>query len=808
MGIRFREDLDNTDLGSSWRVEIHDLEYADSIQDLVLSDPYFEISWDKEGDDLYAPVKASSAEIYIESQSGDTALLSFYDDLRTAEEGRFYVKIYRGDGGDPESYSLYWVGRVFTDGVSRGVAYPYTFTLSATDGLGILKDIDYDDEGTLYSGAESFIGMILKALDKTGIPDLYGATDDLLEVCSEWYNVDHDAITVDTPPLEYSRIDHATFYQEAEDEDTLYKASSAYDVLENILKGWGARIIYANGLYRIIQLHLYQSTDAKYAVYDKSGTRNNAATHNVTAWQEELDGVNIRELSGGQIFYHPAAKKVKAVHYHAGSYNRLPNQRRYSTAVDVGGFAAGGGSKVKIKGVIKLTVTNRTAATVHNKLAYFQLFFNIGANYLKKTALGQDTTWSTSYNAYQVSTMLYQTGIFTTDWQRTIYIPISVVTPSIPAGSSSGNEFRLIQGGWMDTNGNPVSITDALEIGAQADPYDAAYAGKFVYQHECKYFELVSLVNGKDPWEEDEYLAVNPAVSGYENSKVIDLGSIKFGDKVEGYEPGRIEVRSAASAVWADATEGSWDAGTLAGSEQFTELLVKEVASQYRQPLKVQSTALYGIYDIWKQLKEGDISEYDYWVFNGGKLNAARDEISGEWIAVISRDISAATSTIKNLSSGSTPGDDVGNILEEVLRLQQGVQSTLKNVSGITSISSDIDAGSPITSIPIDAVGSATIKAGQSIILMDPVTGGTDTFTVAADVGAGDTSISVSSKSPDNNYGAGAVILYPSSTVAQAISDVEAGAVGSGDSNIDGGAPDTDYTLESFSIDGGDPDSF
>jgi hypothetical protein len=64
----------------------------------------------------------------------------------------------------------------------------YVFTIKATDGLGRLKTIDYNNAGAPYGNSTPILEIILKCLNKlTEVSAEYGAKDDFLKTLVNWH---------------------------------------------------------------------------------------------------------------------------------------------------------------------------------------------------------------------------------------------------------------------------------------------------------------------------------------------------------------------------------------------------------------------------------------------------------------------------------------------------------------------------------------------------------------------------------------------------------------------------------------------
>jgi len=68
--------------------------------------------------------------------------------------------------------------------------------MKAKDGINRLKGINYNDDGTAYEGRVTFKEHLFNILDKIGLQDFWGATDDYLHSVVRWYEEDDTAATL------------------------------------------------------------------------------------------------------------------------------------------------------------------------------------------------------------------------------------------------------------------------------------------------------------------------------------------------------------------------------------------------------------------------------------------------------------------------------------------------------------------------------------------------------------------------------------------------------------------------------------
>jgi len=258
MGVRYRN-IFYSYSGVAWQIDIHDSTYSSSVN-LFTSVDGFKLSY-KQITERLDPIFASTVNIPIDIIN--STIEGFLTDVMTAQEERISVKIYKNT-------VLYWVGILLPDMVTKeDVSYPYTSEITFTDGLGRLKDIDYNTGGTtpaIYTGRETVLEHLLKILSKTGISALYENYDNFLQTTVNWYDLRH-AYLYFYCPLGFTKIDHGSFYR-YDDEGTL-EYMKTDKVLEYILRLFNARILMAEGRFHVIQPQEYSRSTTFSRVFTK-----------------------------------------------------------------------------------------------------------------------------------------------------------------------------------------------------------------------------------------------------------------------------------------------------------------------------------------------------------------------------------------------------------------------------------------------------------------------------------------------------------------------------------------------------------
>ena len=269
-GIRFQTTVYSY---NSWSyfIQIWDRNYTGStITEITLGQGGPQINWDSDNDDRFSTIMSSSCEIPIMVEG--TLLENWLNSVRDSyEEKDVYVHIYRNT--QATASSLIWSGFLLMDLNSTvDEFFPYEFKLTFTDGLSLLKEVDFAEAGATkpYDSSEMFWGpasysfWMKTVLGKVGAAlTTEGAiTDWEWRTSINWYNTGHGASAPSTltfDPFAKTEVQVSMFHNE--ETEGVYEPRNCYDVLNELLKHWGARIVYWRHKFWIIQIPEYNTAE-------------------------------------------------------------------------------------------------------------------------------------------------------------------------------------------------------------------------------------------------------------------------------------------------------------------------------------------------------------------------------------------------------------------------------------------------------------------------------------------------------------------------------------------------------------------
>mgnify|MGYP003133221528 CR=1 FL=1 len=390
--------------GKTYTIEIYDRKWSASGQPytapfpLEMTDEGMTISYDCEGDEKFAPIVGSKLSLnMVINNAATSGQISFLEDILGIsgksylpyEEGDIFIVVKIGN-------SIIWYGEFLHDldtMVDRN--FPMPIQLTFTDGIGKLKGIDFQSEN-VDTTADSYnnqghqkvaywVGQVLqhtKHYKNQANPN--GFWDDAtnkvaFKTCIRWYNTSHG--TYGSPDktqgsrsvwgLTKCTVRWADKFNPSNGQRNI---ASAYEVLKQICRSWGCRVIFWNNHYYFVQIFEYsnppeivtqgntwqipldQYAQRFYADGDFYGIRQaSIGNQYYSRFHNTFDNIDhpgkrIQKLEGTVYKFLPQIKEVKTNLVHEGFQNIFP------------GFTqpGGGGVNANISSFQTVAVTNST----------------------------------------------------------------------------------------------------------------------------------------------------------------------------------------------------------------------------------------------------------------------------------------------------------------------------------------------------------------------------------------------------------------------------------------------------------------
>ena len=327
MGVRFSTTVYN-EKSRKITVSIKDSSFSGTVKTFdTLSLGIQYDSESQQGQERFTPIIGSrcSLSLLINNEDLQTLLL----DIGLAVEGRFIMELIAYED-DNTTVSFKWYGYIVTDLVEFEdvpLVIGYQAQISAIDGLGWLKTLDYKSAVGPYNGQDTVVQHILNCLNQLDFvqENLVANSLPVLHTIFNWhentiaYNAasDYSLLTV---------IQHRAFYHK--DTKSNYVYQSCYDVLKKICQTFGARLIFSGNQYWFIQVNEYSRSPAtkRYFKYNAFGIQQSGtftADLTLSNIQTNLPGSDLMRLSGGKWTYYPALKNVVIKYNHFAKQNLL-----------------------------------------------------------------------------------------------------------------------------------------------------------------------------------------------------------------------------------------------------------------------------------------------------------------------------------------------------------------------------------------------------------------------------------------------------------------------------------------------------
>jgi len=335
--------------GRKYYLEIRDQKFTGTTRDCDLGVGGCQIHYDMDGEEKYSPIIASKMDIpFIVKDPVDEMFINNL--LEGYNEEDVVVALYRNGSA---TYAPLWSGYLLMDlGAQQDVSFPYEVKLTATDGIGRLKDIGFwNDESAQqtykHKGHQRityWLGQILNKITPPGTTQ--GITSDAkMTAAVNWYNELHQSASTSFGPLYQTKIKMGMM-ENVDSSDTI-SVRNCYDVLTNICTTFGMRCIYWKHKFWFIQLDGYNTNESGTVTNPQNiNTRDYTladppvhsasndflgstwwSRYNQTIENQLTPGRGIQKLAGTTYQNFPILKQVSADFMNAGDenyYNGFP----------------------------------------------------------------------------------------------------------------------------------------------------------------------------------------------------------------------------------------------------------------------------------------------------------------------------------------------------------------------------------------------------------------------------------------------------------------------------------------------------
>ncbi len=629
--------------------------------------------------------------------------------------------------------SVDWIGGIMLELLTeRDEPYPQEQTIRATDGLARLKDTPYDFEG---HGDDEYV-VITEHFRR------------ILALCPgrQQYNTGQLFVRYNvtawpeqlTPsngvnPLDKLRLSTKAF--RTVDDKGEITFSKAYDVLVELLKGFGLRIIYAKGFFSIFSIANASRFEETLIWHEYDVTMNKIGVDTQPDWSNEFSRISvalltpthIKMLAGGVITKQPPVRRVEYTYKHYSKQNLSPqtvftSESQFADA-SIENFLAGGGTTLRVSGRIRASITpppgtefpaanvfaiislrlyvREQDGTNHGLIRTYNYaggLINYNEPYWEDEGLQYDCPIAAPGNPYYVTETLF-----------------SIETPVVPAGGELNIGFNLSE---IIVNGEPF-------LGAEAT-------------YEIDNVFLESLIDGsnEDQYNYSTYALDNP---NFQFNSRVDEREVLIGDGPSDNTFGRLEAETAED-VWEKTLSWRHYVGGdyLPGPPKFhTRLLAEDLLLLRRDTREEIDTAFiapnYFISDVLRRSNQ-------ILLLQRATFNVLRDEVSGRWLEIGYTDPGTlpggnTTEFIFAPIGTNNPIDVPVPVVADTYQSSPplgGPQLAFNTV--IAELENDIDSDVEYTVLSISATPEELpLQAGDQIIITHPYTGQTEVVTIEVD---------------------------------------------------------------------------
>jgi hypothetical protein len=742
---RFKTEFRTIDYGYKWKIELWDTDWHESTTANVKCTPDTKLSYESQNDTRYAAIKGSSLELPLLVEN---SLLEnwLFNNIQQAQEERFYAHVYIDKGS---GYVLNWVGVLLHDLNEReDAAYPYVYTLKFTDGLARLKDLKFaeiaDPTNSLSYTPQTLNWFIYQCLSNTPFYFRVLSTAKLYSNSVNFYEYNmvtsgtHWSTNVD--PLDESTIYPKGFCNTLSNGQL--EGFTFYDILEQILTLFNARIILSDGYFKIISLPNYANSSWKERTYLADGTFDAQRTVN---WDTNINQTTSWAISASNKWqYFPAIKSVYRKFNTNNDTLVYPTSNIFNNNFNP--YHAGdisGSKQLQFSSKITNKLVKRTSTTqIYNtfyKTQFITIQFNVGIYYLKNNLNTGALSWTTnSSDRYILEIPIMPVYIVSP-----IEFDINIITPILPNGLHTNATIIVTNVGIFD-----ASLTSSQALTQDTNFWEGTYPVSlldlsFEYNADST---ILRFYNDSNAQNYISYQVDNS--SSLINSKDIDLLESYLGDNDKGTN-GALYTGSKYAPLISTAQWKTDGGGT---AYDINELLCKEVIAAQLIPCPRYQGG------ILTNGRPQDRYTYlgDTYILNGGDYNLESMQWDGEFFKIY-RDITNINTHGGNpIEQGQGETGPISSNTTGIRNNQRAIG--YYNSERVIGVVTDTISG---TLADIQASVLRNLKSGDKLIIIPTYSSEIVECQLNADCNIGDSVIHIVSQAFSNDIPSGSLIFVP-----------------------------------------------
>ena len=730
--------------GIEWTTELYD-RYQSTTENHSVKSVSPVITYDSDRKlDPWSTILFSKCDwvIQVEADDEDGNYDDLINDLIQGDEDQYYLRVYR-EG------ALFWVGVVLVDQIIKPRdAFPYHIKITASDGL---KRLDNIELAQVTSSQVNLVQFLRDILVRTSINNAISASDDFLTVACRYYEGQMGSYAATFDPLRHTRVYDVARLSVRSNTDGRIDYNSQMDLLGWVLKLFGMRLLMINGHYHAIQVDAYSESSIRLHTYSQNINFNADTSINLGTTSSagfvyaKAIAQSQQILDGDHYSFGPPVRRVSIKRDLAVGLIIQPsgNFADLSTETIIGQVVQGNFSTgiVIDMGNMGVGWTNASAPANFRVTFAIQLRINSTTTDYYLTNANGTIAWSTSSAARFLITVNAQAAPVGSTWFT--ILPINsvtqryfIATPPIPI---SGALSFVISATFATLGGTDIT----------ADFTDLNYSGEIQ-----AYYTSFSL--GLAPQNGIVYLFGDKTASSY----VIDIGDTQIGDAPNTSEAGKLQVYT--GSAWADASTWRRFSGA-ADPNRLMPLLIETIYRLQQRALHILNATL--IRSDVTPLNTITV-ESKKLLFQNGVFNTEKDEWQGSWIEIAAYNVDATGSGATVNQSGNYNAG-YANIGSQYGKVNKTAQIP------ITIALTDAIATGTISTLSIVAPGDNVANSGNSVYILNPLTGDSEALVLSAALLDDSTSISFTSKTLTHTYPKGSIIFLKSTDLAARIYALE-----------------------------------
>tara|TARA_R110000765_G_scaffold29229_2_gene69890 strand:+ start:345 stop:2342 length:1998 start_codon:yes stop_codon:yes gene_type:complete len=624
-----------SDQGVQYKITIYDAQSGFDLNlALTCGADGFVLNYDGKGKKRYNYIQASKVNFQLNIPSAGSAVAGMIANLTTADAGRYKVLI-ESSTNSGISYEHYWKGVIVADIQKRkDISYPYFFDFTAVDGLSLMRDVPFNKD--IYNGVNDDVTN-LRTLIKhiCNLFEYYNPTYDLFPTntttfydLTHWYEDSMPTIAGNISPLAYSAVYANAFMGlEFNDEGSVESTDpiSAYEMLEQLLKTFGCKIVQAKGYWWI--MHIEQNahlTDGflYYRRFSREGFQLGSGTLPDTYFVKELGSVSDA---------HDCVKLSGAI------YSHLPKVQEYRATY----------SNWTTSGLYSATETlavwpgTTTAAAALNNIGFVVNVPGCGINITQRLQYRRKAG-STYQSPYDYLYVKYILKVGSHYWNGAAW---QLNATSFNSNSSFVESYATFS--YQDLGEYPQASFQTTEFPASGDVlfrafyYESAwYADNYIIDYEIRQLANTSSNPSAVQFTVNESTDVSRTFSSSNDSTIANtienLGECLLGDGPTTDTPswGRLRINN--GSTWLNTIEENWQAWEAGSQGRITSIFCQQALfgqnnfiplNEYNVFLRNQEAHSFNPTIVFDDNTSGGIRM----VCQGYKFNAAKDEVSGEY---------------------------------------------------------------------------------------------------------------------------------------------------------------------------------